>query len=589
MAGALLYLRVTSIVGAIKSRVRRLKQPKYMAGALVGIGYFYLTFARRAHAPQYRGGPGASGPRGLPDIPVEMVSLFVELGALVLLVVLIVNWLSPRVASLTFSETEIAFLFPAPVSRRMLIHYRLLGSQLGIIFSALILTLVFGRAQGLGGNIWFHALGWWVVLATLNLHFTGTSFVYSKLLNRSLTSVRRRFIVIGIACAALIGLVAWIASTMRLPLADDFSNPQALASYATAQLHAGPFPYLLAIPELMVKPYFATSAGAFLLALIPAAIVLLANYFWVIRTEVSFEEASLARAEKRARMRTAQQGDWRGKSGARKARRAPFELRSVGRPETAFLWKNLLSTSALFRPKMALILAIGIVAFSQWPAEASLLAPFRVVGLTSAATLLVITMLLGPQIARQDIRSDLQNTDLLKTYPLRGWQIVLGELLTPLAILSALVWLCLLAAVLLLPPDQLTMLTPPLRVAAALALAVLVPPFLAIQLLVPNAAAIFFPAWMQTAGNRSERGIEVLGQRIIFLAGQLLITTFALIPAVLSAALIFFVGQWLFGFVAAAALAVAAVFALLATEAWLGVRWLGHQFEKFDLSAELRP
>jgi len=69
----------------------------------------------------------------------------------------------------------------------------------------------------------------------------------------------------------------------------------------------------------------------------------------------------------------------------------------------------------------------------------------------------------------------------------------------------------------------------------------------------------------------------------------LLITTFALIPAVLSAALIFFVGQWLFGFVAAAALAVAAVFVLLATEAWLGVRWLGHQFEKFDLSAELRP
>lgn len=589
MAGALLYLRVMSIIGAVKSRIRRLKQPKYLAGALVGIAYFYFTFARRVHTPQYRGGSGTSGGQGLPDIPAEMISLIAELGALVLLIVVIVNWLSPRVAALAFSEAEIAFLFPAPVNRRMLVHYRLLGSQLGIIFTSLILTLVFGRAQALGGNIWFHALGWWVVLATLNLHFTGTSFVYSKLLNRSITSVRRRIIVIGIACAVVIALGAWIAFTIRLPLAYDLADPRALASYAAAQLHAGPLPYLLAIPELMVRPYLATSIGTFLLALIPAVIVLLVNYFWVIRTEVSFEEASLARAEKRARMRTTQQVDWRGQPGTRKARRAPFALRSVGRPEVAFLWKNLLSTSAFFRPKVALILALAIAVFAVWPAQTELLAPFRIFGLTVSTTSLVLAVLLGPQIARQDIRSDLQNTDLLKTYPLRGWQIVMGELLTPLAILSTVVWLCLLATGLLLPPEKFAALTPSMRAAAALGLAVLVPPFLTIQLLVPNAAAIFFPAWTQTAGNRSERGIEVLGQRIIFIAGQLLITTFALIPAALSAALIFFVGQWLFGFIAAAALAVAAVFVLLALEAWLGVRWLGHQFEKFDLSAELRP
>ena len=53
------------------------------------------------------------------------------------------------------------------------------------------------------------------------------------------------------------------------------------------------------------------------------------------------------------------------------------------------------------------------------------------------------------------------------------------------------VWICLLTAFLLLPTDDVRWLSPSLRGAAALALAVLAPPFVAIQLLVPNAAAVF--------------------------------------------------------------------------------------------------
>src|SRR5262249_47859417 len=160
---------------------------------------------------------------------------------------------------------------------------------------------------------------------------------------------------------------------------------------------------------------------------------------------------------------------------------------------------------------------------------------------------------------------------ILKTYPLRGWQIVLGELLAPLTILSTLIWLCLLAELLLLPAAQLTWLTPSLRALAALGLAILAPPFVAIQLLVPNAAAVVFPAWAQSFTNRAEQGIEVMGQRIIFLAGQMLVTAVATIPALITATVIFLVAQWLIGFVVAAVLAVAAVFVLLVVEAWLGV------------------
>jgi hypothetical protein len=216
-------------------------------------------------------------------------------------------------------------------------------------------------------------------------------------------------------------------------------------------------------------------------------------------------------------------------------------------------------------------------------------APIRVVAAVIFGILLTLTLVLGPMIARQDLRADLSNSDILKTYPLRGWQIALGELLTPLFILSVLIWLCLLAEFLLLPHDKPIWLTPSLRAGAALGLAVLVPPFVAIQLLVPNAAAVLFPAWVHLAGDRTDAGIEVMGQRLIFVAGQLLATAVAIVPAAITAAVIFFVGQWLAGFAVAAALAVAAVFILLATEALLGVRWVGSRFEQLDLSAELRP
>lgn len=586
MASALWYLRVTSLVGRVKSRLKRLKQPKYLAGAVVGIAYFYFVFMRRGNG-QPRGPGGRGGPP--PEIPVEALPVIAELAALALLIVIVVNWAIPRRAALAFSEAEIAFLFPAPVNRRSLIHYRLLGSQLGIAFTALILTAAFRGGFG-GGVALFHVFGWWLVLATLNLHFTGTSFAYSKLLNRSITTAWGRAIRITVAIAGLLAVIVWIGRDISLPNPEDFANAQNAIRYASLQLHAGPLPWLLAIPKWLMAPYFANTVSGFLLALGPAAVVLVAHYFWVVRTEVSFEEASIARAEKRAaHKRAVQQGDWRGQAAVRKKQKPPFKLASIGRPEIAFLWKNLLSTSTFFRPRVAMALFGIVVVGSQFLSRQEELAPWRAIASLMIGVVLGITLLLGPMLIRADLRADLSNSDILKTYPLRGWQIVFGELLTPLAILTVWIWLYLLAAFLLLPVDDLPWITPSLRGGVALGLALLVPPFVAIQLLVPNAAAVIFPAWAHTTGNRAEHGIEVMGQRIIFMAGQLLITVLAALPAAIAGGILFFIGQWIGGIVLGGVLGVAAAFALLAGEAWIGVRLLGERFENFDLSAELRP
>ena len=46
IAGALLYVRLTTAKGWLTSRLRRLKQPKYLVGGVVGVAYIYFFFIR---------------------------------------------------------------------------------------------------------------------------------------------------------------------------------------------------------------------------------------------------------------------------------------------------------------------------------------------------------------------------------------------------------------------------------------------------------------------------------------------------------------------------------------------------------------
>jgi hypothetical protein len=467
----------------------------------------------------------------------------------------------------------------------MLIHYRILSSQFRLVFTAIIFTLVFRR-----GITLTHAVGWWVILATLNLHFTASSFVTTRLLNRTLTPPPRRNLILVVAGLVVIALVAWGWFTIAPPGVNDLRSGGTLASYLAVQLDRGPLPWLLAIPRLTIAPYFAADAHAFLVTIGPALVVLGIHYFWVLHSEVSFEEASITRAEKRAaRVRAIQQGDWRNQGHTLKPQRPPFNLASTGRPEVAFLWKNLLATSVLFRPVSLLVITVVVFAAGSWLGHRPDLSAARSVVAGLGTAFFTMLLLFGPQMARQDLRTDLKNADILKTYPLRGWQIVFGQLLTPIFVLSAVNWLALLAVALIVPGMNFESQDPHVRTALLLGAAVLVPPFVAIQLLVPNAAAVIFPAWVQTVSNRGEHGLDVMGQRIIFMAGQLLVTALALVPAVIVGGVLYLLVNWLAGFTLAFLVSVIALFAVLSAEVWAGVRLLGDRFEEFDLSAELRP
>jgi len=120
------------------------------------------------------------------------------------------------------------------------------------------------------------------------------------------------------------------------------------------------------------------------------------------------------------------------------------------------------------------------------------------------------SLLVGPQILRQDFRQDLLLADVLKTYPVPPWQIALGELLAPVVILTAFHWLLLLIAAILLSNVHSVGVSSGLVISIAAGAAVVMPALNLIIFQVPNAAALLFPGWFMTSRG-GPGGIEAMG------------------------------------------------------------------------------
>jgi hypothetical protein len=203
MIAALFYLQWHTVKNRLTMRFKRLKQPKYLFGALVGGLYFYWYVFRVLLAPR---GHNYGAAAVTTASPTDLL-FYESVGALVLFVFIVLAWVLPHQrAALAFSEAEVAFLFPAPVTRRTLIHFKLMRSQFGILFSALFLTLLSSRF-GANGHWLLRAAGFWVILFTLNLHILGASFAITLLMDRGISTWKRRVAVL-LPVIALAGVLA---------------------------------------------------------------------------------------------------------------------------------------------------------------------------------------------------------------------------------------------------------------------------------------------------------------------------------------------------------------------------------------------
>jgi ABC-2 type transport system permease protein len=580
IVGALFYYQSHSIKNRLLTRVKRLRRPKYLVGAIVGVLYFYFYIFRTLI-------PGRHGP-GMPAIPPQHQALAQSIAALMLLIMVLLAWVLPHSrAALAFTEAEIAFLFPAPIGRGTLINFKLLRSQFAILFSSLIMALV-GRGWGSGSFI-IRGLGWWVLLSAYNLHLLGSSFTLTMWMDHGLSNWKRRTIFLGAAGALATGVVVWARATLPPIVVPNFNFLGWLADYAAQVLQSGPLPYLLAPFRLVVTPYFTTNISQFIRALGPALAIIAVQYWWVVRSNVAFEEASVELSQRMAeRVAAVRSGNLQVGQLPKKASRPPFMLRPVGNPLVAVFWKNLISagrfvTARIWLVLFWLVLCGGVVMKTQ------------AAGHTGVGTgmvffsgmLLAMSLFSGPQMLRNDLRQDLPAMDVLKMWPLRGWQVVLGEVLAPAAILAGFQWLLLAVAAISSPQEfekhSITLAT---RVSFALAAAVVLPFIDLTAMLIPNASVLFFPAWFQL-GREGPRGFETTGQQLILMFGQLLTLTLSLLPPFGAFVVIFFLGSHLIGAPVAVVLASVAAAILLAAEAGVAIKLLGDVFERFDLSSEI--
>ena len=591
MFSALLYLQFQTLKNRLLERLRRLRRPRYLFGALAGGFYLVMVFARPFFSMrQSFGEVHRLSPGYLPEVPGSVWE-FAAAFALALLTAL--AWLVPHErAALVFTEAEIAFLFPAPIRRRTLIHYKLVRSQLAVLFTVFFLTLFTRWSGGLGGAL-MRAAGWWILLSTINLHLLGASFARTLLLERGVSTWRRRGIVLIFLLALGVGAAWWARGKVPSLGPENIASFGAATRYLQTVADSDPARWLLLPFRVVVRPFLASSeTAAFWAAVGPALLLLALHYLWVVRSDVAFEEASIAASQRHAvRVAAMRSGNWQNARPARK-RRAPFRLAPTGPPAVAILWKNLLGAGQFFNVRLALatIVWAGIAGTAVGSAGGGKTAWPPVAGLM-CVMLLGWALLLGPQIVRQDFRRDLAVADLLKIYPMRGWQVALGELLAPAVILTAVQWVLIVLATTLLGGS--TMLPAHWRapVAPGIAVALLCPMFNLVSLLIPNAAALLLPAWFASpntpGATANSRGIEVMGQRLLFLLAQLVALVVALVPAALAFFLVyvFAARPYLPESLAIPAGAGAAAL-VFAAEAAGGLAALGHWFENYDLSME---
>ena len=545
----------------IVQRIRRLRDPRYLIGALAGLAYLWFAFYRNTRGARAR----ITG-----DLAVDFMSL-------VILGLMIMAWALPSDSGgLQFSEAEIAFLFPAPLRRRDLLLYKIIRAQPQALASA-VAFFIFGWRRG-----WI--IGMWLALSVLGIYFTFVALGRARLKLLHIGFVARLLIVSVLMTLLVNYAVSDIRSrvkTIRGKGRVDFSRQMA-GAFETPPARAVLFvPRIFATAAAPQTPVHLAAASGGLLAL-GAVFFLLAS-----RMNISFEEASIAasarRAQRIARLRDRQSGRMQV---AYKRIGPLFKLAETGIPEVAIFWKNVIALmrTAIGIIIMLLAMAVLLLGVAFYGHEET---SYKVVG-TLFLFMAAFFPLSAPQLFANDLRLDLARSEILKSYPLRGDRLVAAELGAPLFAIAAMEVIFASCGALMMrlagSADKLAQFvaTPQFIVIVM----ILTLPLCAMLLVIRNAVPLYFPAWSMRAPDEARSFVNV-GQRIVVLFANIFALAISLIPAAVVAipsvwiAWKFFNGTAIFAAVATVPPAAVIVF-----EVWLGVKALGARFDAMDVSNE---
>ncbi len=565
MIGVFAYLARRTAYNRVSRQIRQLRSPRYLAALVFGLAYLWVVAVEQRPQPAPAAVVGARW--------VEL------LGALGVVGAVLWGWVfgvERRV--LSFTPAEVTFLFSGPVPRRGLVQYKLLRNQLLILFNSLLWTLILARER-FGASPWLRALSIWVLLTTISFHRLGASFVRTSLLEHGRIALRHRVVSLVVLGAGVIAIV-WSVQDALPTLAAGWAAGPTTFLDALAEAAAEPLPRIVLAPfRALIRPLAAHSFAEWVRAMGPALVLLALHYIWVIRADTAFEEAAAEASLLRARQVSARGGAAALPSLAHRRLPPLFRLAPLGWPGGALLWKNLLAVVRTRRARnMALAFVVGAVAAAALSFQGD--GTVAEIAGWLATTWAALSLVIGPQWIRNDLRSDLLKLDLLRSYPLPGRSVVAAETAA-----STLVLTCMQLGLLLIAyiafigvPD----LDPPLdlRTAVLAAAVVCLPGINFLGMLIHNGTALLFPAWVHLGSNRPG-GVEALGQNMLMIVAYAALLAMALAaPAAIAAGLGILLegslGWW------AAVPASLVLLVGIAAESVVLVRRLGRVFERME-------
>ena len=494
----LAWLLARTVRNRLVRQAGQLRRPRYALALLAGLAYLWVLL----------------GTGSRPGSVVARPAWAETAAGAGLLLAALWSWLAPgRV--LAFSLAEVHLLFPAPITRRALIHYKLLRTQLLLWTNALLWTFLFS-AEPLGPGLLRRSVALWALLTTLDLHRVGAALTRTSLSQARGAAWRRApVMILAPATAALLlgGSVLLAAPELhRAALTGGREVGQALLHLAGTP----PLSLLLTPFRLLARPLWSDDAVAWASDIGAALLVLGAHYLWVLRADAAFEETSVEA----------------GLSPKRSVAAPVVPLGARWSPTGAIVWKNV---TAVLRRRRLLLYVAAFVAAGSGLAGASLVLRG---GLADAVGIFVglwgvFLIVMGPQWVRVDLRADLLNLDLLRTLPLTGRQVATAELAAATLLVTAaqvaalaLGWLGLVGSR-GFEPDLAT------RTLALVLAAVLLPGVNWTSLALLNGTALMFPAWFRPGGVRPGR-VEALGLTMLTTIALLAGLGVLLVPAALS-------------------------------------------------------
>lgn len=563
---AFMYWRTT--YHRLRSQIAKVRNPRYLVAVLIGALYIYWILFSNTRE---EGRPFAR--------MLDFEAILPVLSALIL--VYTARWwiFGADRSTLAFAAAEIQFLFPAPVSRRSLIHAKLVRTQFAILLNTLIFTILF-RSGGGSGEGWRRGVALWIGFSVVSLHRLGASLVRANAIEHTRTGWKRSVGSIAVF-GALLGAVVW-GLVSQLPVIRA-AIPDGFGAVGSAVVNAlqQPLPAAALWPvRVVLAPIFAPDTATWLAALPFAVAVLLVNYIWVVRLDASFEEAAIVatqyRAERIQRFRSSQGLSSRSKKG--KVSWIPsLSLRGV--PAVAVAWKNVAAAirGGAWRTQL-IAFGVGLLVMAVVIRTTSKDAADTFIGLTVGWGGMLV--FLGPTWMRFDLRLDLPRLEILKTWPLPGRQIVAAEIAAVTTLHTVTILTLMSIPIMLVVSDPELISAHASGLPVFLAVAIAVPVVNALMFTVQNGMVLLFPAWVKLGVEA--RGFETMGQNLLTIIATLFIAAVAMVFPVGVALLVLLFGGDVTGWTLPLATLLGGIVLLI--ELWPAVYWLGDLFDQMDVS-----